>query len=50
VHPHGVHPELHGHKHEHKRQDLSYRVVVRTILWVIAGAVLIGLVTWWVVT
>jgi len=26
--------------------DHSYRLVVRTVLWVIAGAVLVGIVLW----
>lgn len=30
--------------------DLSYRIVVRTALWVIAGAVFVGFALWWVLT
>ncbi len=30
--------------------DLSYRIVVRTVLWVIVGAVVVGIATWWVLT
>jgi hypothetical protein len=40
----------HHHGHERKPADLSYRVVVRAILWVIAGAVLVGFAIWWIVT
>jgi hypothetical protein len=35
------------HPHEFKPIDESYRLVVRTILWVIAGAVLLGFMIWW---
>jgi hypothetical protein len=35
-HPHGVGPI-----------DESYRLVVRTILWVIAGLVSLGFAIWW---
>jgi hypothetical protein len=50
--PHGHHHGSHEHEHEHTRKpiDLSYRVVIRTTLWVIAGAVLVGLIVWWVRT
>jgi hypothetical protein len=30
--------------------DFSYRIVVRTALWVIAGAVFVGFAIWWVLT
>jgi hypothetical protein len=47
VNPHGGHSDQHPHKHEHKPPDLSYRMIVRTILWLIAGAVLVGFLIWW---
>jgi hypothetical protein len=30
--------------------DQGYRLVVRTILWIIAGAVFIGFALWWFLT
>jgi hypothetical protein len=30
--------------------DFSYRIVVRTVLWVIAGVVFVGFAIWWVLT
>lgn len=30
--------------------DLSYRIVVRTVLWAIAGLVFLGLAIWWALT
>jgi hypothetical protein len=45
-HDHGS-PEHHS---ERKPVDLSYRIVVRTVLWVIAGAVFVGLAIWWMWT
>jgi hypothetical protein len=48
------HKPLHAHQplHHHEREplDLSYRLVIRTVLWVIAAAVLVGLMVWWVRT
>lgn len=38
--PHGQHPS----------PDFGYRIVVRTVLWVIAGAVFVGFALWWVLT
>lgn len=38
------------HRHEYHPVDLGYRLVVRTVLWVIAGAVLIALCLWWFLT
>jgi hypothetical protein len=38
------------HKHERKPADLSYRVVIRAVLWVIAGAMFLGFAIWWIVT
>jgi hypothetical protein len=30
--------------------DFSYRIAVRTVLWVIVGAVFVGFVIWWALT
>lgn len=35
------------HRHEPRPLDRSYRLVVRTILWVIAGLVFLGFAIWW---
>jgi len=40
----------HQHHFEPEPVDLSYRVTVRTVLWVIAGAVFLGFAFWWVLT
>jgi len=45
-----AHEHAHKHKHERKPADLSYRYVVRTILWIIAGAVYLSLAIWWILT
>jgi hypothetical protein len=50
----GAHPQ-HGHgapEHHHERKpiDFSYRIVVRTILWLIAASVFVGFWIWWMVT
>jgi hypothetical protein len=37
-------------RRKRKPVDLSYRIAVRTVLWVIAGAVVLGLAAWWIVT
>jgi hypothetical protein len=37
-------------RHAHEPVDLGYRLVVRTLLWVIVGAVVIALCVWWVLT
>ena len=52
---HATHVKLteqhHGAAPHHVRPiDRGFRVIVRTILWVIAGAVLIGLCVWWTLT
>ena len=39
-----------AHTHQVKPIDPGYRISVRITLWVIAGAVLIGLLAWWVLT
>ena len=38
------------HSHGTKPIDEGYRLVVRTILWVIAGLVLLGFGIWWIMT
>ena len=38
------------HHHVAEPVDFSYRIVVRTALWVIAGAVFVGFAIWWVLT
>ena len=30
--------------------DFSYRIVVRTVLWLIVGALFLGFAIWWVLT
>ena len=50
MHPGSPHSEPHG-EHPHRRPiDESYRIVVRTALWVIAGAVFIAFAIWWFAT
>ena len=53
-HPHHAKPVGHGHPAYHPHHvepiDPGYRLVVRTVLWVIAGTVLVGLFIWWVKT
>lgn len=48
------HEHASHHKPEHHREikpiDSSYRLVVRTVLWVIAGLVFVGFVIWWALT
>jgi hypothetical protein len=43
-----------SHPPEHPRHvkpiDPGFRLVVRIVLWVIAGAVFIGLCIWWMAT
>jgi hypothetical protein len=50
----GSQPSHHGlppyQPHHVKPIDPSYQIVVRTVLWVIAGAVLVGLIIWWAMT
>ena len=46
-------PIHHGspeHHHAHKPIEPGYRLIVRTILWLIAGAVFIGFAIWWIMT
>jgi hypothetical protein len=50
-----VHPEhtLHHpteHHHEIKPIDRDHLLVVRTVLWVIAGLVFLGFAMWWALT
>jgi hypothetical protein len=50
MNPRADHGQAQASHHERRPIDLSYRVVVRSILWVIAGAVFVGLVIWWILT
>jgi hypothetical protein len=45
-----AHSDSAGHHHERKPLELGYRLVVRTILWVIVGAVFVGVAFWWFTT
>ena len=38
------------HTHGSVPIDDSFRLVVRTVLWVIIGAVIVGFVIWWAMT
>jgi hypothetical protein len=38
------------HRHPARPLDLSYRLVVRTVLWVIAAVVFLGFALWWILT
>ncbi len=38
------------HDHSHHDREMSYRLLIRTILWVIAGMVALGLMVWWALT
>ena len=55
-HPHASPPHAHAsygtgpHRHGVTPIDTSYRLVVRTTLWVIAGLVFLGFATWWALT
>ena len=40
------HPSEHGHGIG--PVDTSYKLVVRTVLWVIAGLVFLGFAIWWI--
>ncbi len=48
------HHTSHSHSHEQPHHvhpiDPGYRLIVRIVLWLIAGAVLIGLCIWWAST
>lgn len=39
-----------AHHHEGHPIDDSYRIVVRTVLWLIAGLVFLGFAIWWALT
>jgi hypothetical protein len=39
-----------AHVHEWQPIDQSYNLVVRTVLWIIVGAVFVGFMLWWVMT
>jgi hypothetical protein len=44
-------PGLHStHSHHVQPLDPGYRLVVRIVLWLIAGAVLVGFCIWWMLT
>jgi hypothetical protein len=49
---HAEHATHHApaHKSTVKPIDAEYRVVVRTVLWIIAGLVFLGFVLWWALT
>jgi hypothetical protein len=36
--------------HDHHDREVEARLVVRTVLWVIAGVVVVSLVVWWALT
>jgi hypothetical protein len=45
--------EHHEQEHEFdtlKREGMSYRIVVRSVLWVIVAAVFLAFAVWWVKT
>jgi hypothetical protein len=47
--PHTPHPPPRP-RHEFPHIDRDYRLVVRTVLWVIVGFVIVGFVIWWSLT
>jgi hypothetical protein len=36
--------------HDHHDREVEASLVVRTVLWVIAGIVVVSLVVWWALT
>lgn len=50
VHPEHAPHHPRGHRDAAGPIDDSYRLVVRTVLWVIAGLVFLGFAIWWSVT
>jgi hypothetical protein len=50
MHPRSSHPDSPEHHHVPHPIDNSYRLVIRTVLWVIAGAVVVGFTLWWYLT
>jgi hypothetical protein len=50
--PVGKQEYAHAHVHipKHEGIDRTGLLVVRTVLWIIAGAVFIGFALWWVMT
>jgi hypothetical protein len=50
VHPEHTPHHPPGHRHGIAPVDTSYLLVVRTVLWVIAGLVFLGFAIWWIVT
>jgi hypothetical protein len=53
-HPHHSKRIVHGqpayHPHHVQPIDPGFRLIVRTVLWVIVGALIVGLCIWWVRT
>ncbi len=47
---HELHPVTHEHKHTRKPIDQGYRLIVRTVLWIIAGTVFVAFGVWWFLT
>jgi hypothetical protein len=47
--PHTPHP-LPEPRHEYQPIDRDFRLVVRTVLWVIVGLVVVAFVIWWSLT
>jgi hypothetical protein len=49
---HPEHAPHHAPEHRHAIGpiDSDYRLVVRTVLWVIAGLVFLGFAIWWILT
>jgi hypothetical protein len=50
MHPGSTASHSPEHHHVPGPIDNSYRLVVHTVLWLIAGAVLVGFVLWWYLT
>ncbi len=48
--PHASHGASHHPPHKHPPIDPGYRLVVRTVLWIIAGTVFVAFAVWWLVT
>jgi len=44
------HQTSHEHHSRHTTIDSGYRLIVRTILWIIAGLVFLAFGCWWVLT
>ena len=50
MHSRNTDPNPPIHHHEPRPIDNGYRLVVRTVLWVIVGAVILGFALWWFLT